>query len=307
MTANTSSKGIVRVTFINFWPGFVAEEVPLLGYLTHALAKCRWALVKVPSQERADLVVSSVFGSERVMPGRKSLLLIGEPDHHIVGSPLLDPENHWDLTLGFHPEEDDRHMRFPGWLSIEHYYKRTEDPAYVAIKENRRPEWDPTRKPASLVAGNGVPFRYQLLDAFMNQGVHVDCPGAVGRNVDPIPSGPLAKHEFVSQYYFNLCPENGYQPGYVTEKPFDAVQALAIPVYHGDPALEPGVLNPDRIIFVNNATEAAARVADLLKNEEALKDFFTQPIYQPGAASVIDKFVSQFEQRLQRLLGLVLN
>lgn len=72
-----------------------------------------------------------------------------------------------------------------------------------------------------------------------------------------VPHTPRAKHDFVSGFTFNLCFENSWAAGYLTEKPFDALICGAVPVYEGDPEagewIEPSAmihcpgLKPDEI------------------------------------------------------------
>ena len=42
------------------------------------------------------------------------------------------------------------------------------------------------------------------------------------------------KRETIGRFMFNMAFENSLEPGYVTEKPFDAMIAGTVPVYLGD-------------------------------------------------------------------------
>lgn len=56
-----------------------------------------------------------------------------------------------------------------------------------------------------------------------------------------------------------LAAEHGGAPGYVTEKPFVASAAGAIPNYSGDNSLATRYLNKDRILIWNSTTVAAVQ------------------------------------------------
>ncbi len=47
--------------------------------------------------------------------------------------------------------------------------------------------------------------------------------------------GPEAKRAFLARFTFNLACENEARPGYITEKPLDALLAGAVPLYAGAP------------------------------------------------------------------------
>ena len=52
---------------------------------------------------------------------------------------------------------------------------------------------------------------------------------------------------------FNLAFENQHEPGYVTEKPFDALIAGTVPIYKGDSAHLKSLLpHPDAAIFLDD-------------------------------------------------------
>ena len=76
-----------------------------------------------------------------------------------------------------------------------------------------------------------------------------------------VPRAPRAKLEFLSQFTFNLCFENSQAPGYLTEKPFDALIAGSVPIYEGDPGISQWI-DPTALIQCSglNAGEIAGRV-----------------------------------------------
>ena len=57
-------------------------------------------------------------------------------------------------------------------------------------------------------------------------------------------------------YAFVLAAEHGTTPGYVTEKPFVASAAGAIPIYSGDSTLATRYINKDRMLIWNSTTVA---------------------------------------------------
>ena len=70
-------------------------------------------------------------------------------------------------------------------------------------------------------------------------------------------------------YAFVLAAEHGVVPGYVTEKPFVAAAAGAIPIYWGSDLVRT-VMNPDRLLIWGENT--VPKVASLLGNSSRVRD-----------------------------------
>ncbi len=82
------------------------------------------------------------------------------------------------------------------------------------------------KKFACLLASNPHPIREQIVNA-LGKLAEVDLYGrAFGRPVQ-------SKSELIGQYRFCVAPENDLYPGYVTEKPFEAWLAQAVPIWWG--------------------------------------------------------------------------
>jgi hypothetical protein len=84
----------------------------------------------------------------------------------------------------------------------------------------------------------------------------------------------LLKRKAIARYMFNLAFENSIEPGYVTEKPFDALLSGTVPVYLGDAAhLKTLLPHRDAAIFLadfdNNATALVEYLNFLEQNETA--------------------------------------
>jgi hypothetical protein len=59
------------------------------------------------------------------------------------------------------------------------------------------------------------------------------------------------KREAIGRFMFNMAFENSLEPGYVTEKPFDALISGTVPVYLGDSVQLKALLpHPKAAIFI---------------------------------------------------------
>lgn len=90
-------------------------------------------------------------------------------------------------------------------------------------------------------------------------------------------------------YAFVFAAEHQKLPGYVTEKPFVAAAAGAIPIYWGDESLLSEFMNPQRILFWNTSTPQL--VKSLMHSSlRDLKAVDTQAILQ-RSKDVISRFM----------------
>ena len=86
----------------------------------------------------------------------------------------------------------------------------------------------------------------------------------------------LLKRKAIAKYMFNLAFENSIEPGYVTEKPFDALLSGTVPVYLGDAShLKTLLPHRDAAIFLadfnHNTTALVEYLKFLTRNETAFE------------------------------------
>lgn len=155
------------------------------------------------------------------------------------------------------------------------------------------------RKAVALVnsharTGKGLDGRARLhgFNCLEIQGVQVDAPGKLKKNMPSLQAQGLSKIQFLQKYLFNLCPENSLQEGYVTEKIFDAVIAGCIPVYWGNIPVEEAVLNQERILFYKPTTcnsSSLKEVKVLINNLPKLEEIWHLPVFTSRAQEELHK------------------
>jgi hypothetical protein len=102
------------------------------------------------------------------------------------------------------------------------------------------------------------------------QAVHqwrrVDSAGKVMNNVNYLAPRGLDFLRWIAQYKYMICLENSWEPGYITEKPFQAWFAGTVPIYDGACVEQ---LNP---VAICNA--ASSDVLQQLKVLEHVPDIY---------------------------------
>lgn len=202
-----------------------------------------------------------------------------------------------------------RRVRFPNWIYYWDFLSNDSKALLNIVQPSRfqlLPNDFPSRKlRGCLIARNGNNGkRRALINNIREKGLPVDCPGRVGKNMETVENTVgirnrrKAKSMFLKQYVFNVCPENSRAPGYVTEKIMQACMSGCVPIYWGDPHLEPGIINPKRVVLCQNAKmlgqEPAARLNEIIGDPQKMENFFAQPQFLPSAVQAILKIRDDF-------------
>lgn len=257
----------------------------------------------------------SVMGNRKVLeynPSDLKVFFTGENVHTKrfpkYGDVLLYDKN-CDFSMGFDFFEDDKYLRFPLWLI--YMFEPYADSTRIAKKcEKLRWHNDTVERLrfATLIARYDVlGIRKEMYDALSSIG-RIDCPSQVLHNDDTLKTQfGDNKLKYLSNYVFNICPENSNSYGYVTEKLFQAIDSGCIPIYWGSYNIpESKVLNQDAIVFwdrEDNGAKAVQMVCDLVSNSQRLKDFMQQPRLQPTAEEEIEKMIIGLHDRLKDLIN----
>ena len=153
--------------------------------------------------------------------------------------PPLDRAN---FCMGYTPINSPRHYHLPlyvidmwgavieGWT--DDYYQ------LVGLSHDYEKEYD-SRKFCSFVVSNPRQEMRNRAFYFVNEYKRVDSAGPHLNNMGQVlPREKLHyKLDFLNEYRFNICFENGSAPGYVTEKLFNALQVKTMPIYWGSPTV----------------------------------------------------------------------
>lgn len=204
-------------------------------------------------------------------------------------------EKRINFAMGFEHFDDERYFRFPLWLLyMFEPESRDEDIVKRCAELNRPMVGNRIKFACHVSSGDELGLRERICNEL--SGVdQVDCAGKLLHNCDDLWNlYGNDKKRFLSNYRFNICPENSNADGYVTEKVFQAIEAGCIPIYWGDyNRPEYGVLNQDAILFwkEEDHTSLLDRVRKLQESSLLYKDFIGQNRLQATAADfVIDKF-----------------
>ena len=179
--------------------------------------------------------------------------------------------------------QSDRHLRLPYWMEMvdwshEGLYGNC-NPRFgtlLALDRMQKPlgkEFLERQRKAIIVSSHLCEPRASCLEA-VQQSIPVDGFGPYfDRRIKTHHHSNFLKHDLLKNYAFNLCPENGLFPGYVTEKIPEAFVAGCLPITYVDGSVSVD-FNSEAIINLNPILQQnPGGLAEILGSPTRLMDF----------------------------------
>lgn len=260
------------------------------------------------------IAIFSVNGDRRaikIAPGKHKIFYTAENVHVPLSywqkyEDLLLTNKSIDLSLGFDDIEHSQYLRFPFWIMNcfppDADYKKIQEictnlnrPASSAFRRSRF---------CALVCRDDYFGERIKMLKMINSIDRVDCAGAFMNNTNEMKTMYKDnKAEFLTQYQFNLCPENSNHEGYVTEKIFEAIHSGCIPIYWGsNNNPEPDILNHQAICFISNTGEdiaATEKIQSIYRNKDSYLDFASQNRLKENAPEIIYSYYERLDLKLK--------
>ena len=197
------------------------------------------------------ICVYSVFGNDLLDEDKDDdddtvrFLFVGENTSILPDHPWYDRV---DAILTFFPETP-KSIRMPLWT----IYWRFDEDGLFPIAQNL-----PTHRKdraVIIVSHDNSKNRNVICQKVLREyRLPVDSSLDTLSHTHLIPAparGVHYKMETLAKYRYNICPENSYRPGYVTEKVFQALAGGCVPIYWGPMPVEPRVLHQSPIMDIH--------------------------------------------------------
>lgn len=233
-------KRVLKVRYVDFWPGFNPVVMPWYRMLSE--------FYDIEESENPDYLFDGGLGYHHLKYDCIKILRNSEntvPDFncfdYAVSSDFLD--------FG------DRYIRVPSFV----FYG-----SYNALFNRIMPDDKSllNRSFCSFVVSNpvGDPMRERFFKR-LSEYKKVDSGGRWMNNV----GGPVKnKLEFLRGYKFNIAFENSSSPGYTTEKIMEAYAANTIPIYYGNPLISADFC-PESMILIRSEADIEMAVEEIIK------------------------------------------
>ena len=204
-----------------------------------------------------------------------------------------------DYALTCRYLDDPRHLRFPYYLIYGHGSDLLKNPS-----DMERLMASKTKFCSFIVSNGGKRKTQKRVDFFhlLSQYKRVDSGGRHLNNIGgPIPGGWAGKIEFLKPYKFNIAFENASIPGYTTEKLFEAMQALTVPIYWGNPRVAEE-FNPHSFLNAHDFPSEEALIEKIIEldcDDAKYLQWLQQPYFhnnQPNEYFNQERLVSFFDR-----------
>lgn len=260
--AINSEKRVLKVRYLNQWPN-IKDSKHMILY--QALAEI--GNVVITDGYDYDIIIDGVFGEEE-LPHTSGVKIF------YTGESVPAKLQGYDLAIGFDEFSAANYMRIPVY-----YIERVNSKLDFAAYKNRG-QCRPNKKyfACFLVSNAGehkdflgrnfegcrlrnrMFHKLSLYKKVHSGGKYLNTEGKL------IPRNKT--QQWLSECKFVIAYENGISyPGYVTEKPFQAYYAGAIPIYHAHPSFVKDV-NPAAVIYGGDFANEDAMVEYIKKVDQ---------------------------------------
>lgn len=295
-----TTKPTLVVKHVNMWPGFKITDLKML----HELLEENFEVVADQNSSNYDLIIDGVFGNKKI-------------DHiHAVkifftGEAYQPRLENYDLSIGFNYIDNPKYIRVP--LA---YMTGFADMKISSDNFRRKDKCNPNKKYfACFLVGNGTstswltnaPYdgviardllfhRLSLYKRVESGGGHLNNRGKT------VPKSETM--EFLSECKFVIAYENQSFPGYITEKPYQAYAAGAIPIYYADKQAVQDI-NKGAVIFAPDFINDEALVDYIIKVDR--DDQLYCDIWQERLVNDPVKEYDVLKNELRQKLNTILN
>ncbi|NRB11367.1 MAG: alpha-1,3-fucosyltransferase [Rickettsiaceae bacterium] len=283
---------LIRVSYINQWPGFELSELPMIKELLEE----KFNKVVIDHQNY-DLIIDGYFGEEEI--SNKDAVKL-----YFVGEAFRPDIEKYDLSIGFNRITHEKYMRIPLYYmyysdKISTNFKRepcNPNKEYFACMlvsnpgrgKPRAREDEGDRSFDGCVARDRAFHQISLYKRVASGGRHLN-------NLDgyivPIPQ----TDEWLSKCKFIISYENQKYDGYVTEKPFQSYLAGAVPIYYAEDNYHLDV-NPESVIFAGDY-DSEEEMVEYIKKVDNDDDLYCKIYNSP----MVPKEEQNYEQVKKKL------
>jgi hypothetical protein len=291
----------MRLRYEAFWPGFNPNDF----FITKMFDK-----INLVEDSTYDILICSVFPRNIISNlNKKGKIIIfnGEHPNYIINFIRITGIKP-DILMGFtdidlnilkeiYPIKLPLLLYYPLWIlyydkifSQEYFDKKNKEIEGINFEEFLK------KKFCCLInSHDNNNTRTPIYNYLLNENKRVDCPGPLLNNMDSRLVGTSSddKIKFMKNYKFNICSENKYGYGYLTEKLPQAMDALCIPIYLGCNDITKinfKIFNKDRVIFINNNN--FEEIEKIINNDKKIYEIYKKPIFCKDSYKILQNYMN---------------
>jgi hypothetical protein len=293
---------MVKLRYEYFWPGLNPNDFFITKYFESA---------SITQNDDYDILVCSVFPNRyiNINPKAKIILFNGEHSSYIVN--FIQKTNIYPhILMGFCdiPQQTIKELYvnytlptliyYPLWIlyydnvfSQDYFNKKNEE-----IMNITREEFDKKRICCLINSHDMNNVRTPIYNFIKLNNGNVDCPGRLLNNMNNKLVGTSSedKLRFMSNYKFNICSENKYGLGYLTEKLPQCMDSGCIPLYIGckdTNKINYKIFNINRVVFMDKS-DNFDKLKELLDSPDKQYELYKQPIFNDDSFKILKNFMN---------------
>jgi len=297
---------MIKLRYEAFWPGFNPNDFFITKYFNEYI---------LVNDNSYDLLVCSVFPKYIFSTNNTGKILIfnGEHPSYIINF-ILNTGIKPDIFMGFTDIEKNVlrqiygdnlpfNLYYPLWIL---YYDKEFSQEYFDKKnkeiENISKDNFINRNYCCLInSHDNNNSRKPIYNFLINNNKKIDCPGKLLNNMDPklVGSSSEDKLNFMKNYKFNICSENKYGMGYLTEKLPQCMDSTCIPIYVGcddESKINFKIFNKERVIFIKDNN--FSQLSDIINNDDITYELFKKPIFNENSFQILSKYMKTIRELL---------
>jgi hypothetical protein len=274
----------------------------------NVLEELGYQLKLVQENDNPDVVFICCFGKITYDGPALKVGYISEDMNRFQGIYHKMTQGYFDLFIGcIPPSKSKKFCKHPYYINITNYKEHTKE--YIeGINKMVKEKNFSKLKFCTIVASHDMYGNRMPVIKMMEKISKVECPGKLNNNVPSFDDEGLTKIEYISQFIFNICPENskGHE-GYTTEKIRECINAGCIPIYYGncDDDIDSKIFNQNRIIRYDpnnkkSMEDCYNKVKELYENKDKLKEFYHQSPYVEGADNVFREMFDEYKKKFSK-------
>lgn len=218
-----------------------------------------------------------------------------------------------DLSLSFNRRNEEilkNYIRLPLWVLFHFGFILDKNTTKDMVKEKvyffNNLKFNKTKNISLIASHDKTGIRKEIYDE-ISKIATIDCPSKFMHNDDTLKNNySNNKLEYLKNYKFNICPENTISDGYITEKLFDAFASGCIPIYSGDPKIEPDVVEKSSVLFWKkneDNSELIKEIKLLSENEKLYNSFIIKPRLKETATDYIWSIQEKIYSKLENIIN----
>jgi hypothetical protein len=296
---------MLKIRYEYFWNGLNPETFFITEYISSSY--------KIVYDDSYDIIVMSVFyqNSSILNIKKDSLKILFNGENPLrINLFIQHTQIYPDIVIGFitEPIPNIIQLYYPLWIL---YMDKYSDEYFLQKNNNVKScnkDYILSLKKCCLInshdnTGIRTPI-YNIVSTFFR----VDCPGIALNNMDRRLLGPSGEDKitFMKDYLFNICAENSYGKGYLTEKMPQCLESNCIPIYFGDISeFNAKIFNLNRVIHIKDISKLDNLnlvIESLVKDDNKLYSLYNEPIFNQESYKYIKNLKIITKNLLQKIL-----